>query len=181
MTCSSRSVASFVVVALATFGLGCSSAGAPERGTYTLDLDALGGLQDANSSIAFPIDLAEQTKKISRQGPTEILEIYDRVGCWAGAAPSLESASESANIAEGDSANVVSLDLVVGIGDLGSTNGVCAGQRAPGGKWTFDLKVYEPSAGKVHIPIAGGPMDALGIAFESNYPPSIREIQFTVE
>ena len=81
-----------VSVTLAVSTLSCSGgADATPPSSYTLDLSGLPyPLDDANSSIAFPIDMSTPVKHITERSPSQIIEIYDRVGCWSGSEHGLE-------------------------------------------------------------------------------------------
>jgi hypothetical protein len=171
-----------VPVALAVSTLACSDCPEDETATYTLDLSAFpGGLQTSNSSIAFPIDTSAKVKHVAELSPSEIVTIYDRVGCWERAEDNLEAGALNSGIPEADAACVRSIDVVF---DAMSPGSVCYGYRSLDGKWHYDLTPIDATADAsgethtAHIPVTGGPMDALEIPSANGNVSGVLEIRF---
>ena len=170
------------LAALAASTLACSECPGNVLTTYTLDLSAFpGGLEAFNSTIAFPIDTSDRVKHVTELSPSELLAIYDRVGCWDGVEESLEDAAVGSHIPEGDAACVRSIDVVF---DAKSPADVCYGYRSLDGEWHYDLRLIEPTrdpSGETwtaHIPVGGEPMDALEIPTGNGNIGGVLQIRF---
>ena len=87
-------------------------------------------------------------------------------------------------IPAGDIAYVSSIDLVFDATQANRSGSVCYGYRSLDGRWSYDLTPIAPTldaSGQTqhaHLPVMGGPMDALEIPFASAWPPSVLEIRF---
>lgn len=164
----------------------CSGA-VPPTDDHALDLCALAhGVGGVNDNVAFPIDLRSPVKKITALAPDQIVEVYDRVGCWQGVEPNLSS-SIGAAVGPGQAATVTRIDVAF-IPDpqgLQTAGGLCYGYRSLDGTWHWSLAVVKPvhdaatSRDWVTLPVTGGPMDALAIVFEDVYHLEIGAIGFS--
>jgi hypothetical protein len=155
--------------------------------SFTLDLTSLpGGLHDANSSVAFPIDVRQPTKVITKREPAQLVEIYDRVGCWSGSEGLLESQARGAGIPPGDVVAVRSIDIVLTPPQIDTGKALCYGYRGTDGAWHYDLTPVEPTLDPAtgllhaHVVVRGGPMDALEIPFASSNPPAVVGLSFEI-
>src|SRR5262245_12439025 len=130
-----------VPVTLAVSTLSCAGgADVTPPSSYTLDLSGLPSpLDDANSSIAFPIDMSAPVKHITERSPSQIVEVYDRVGCWSGSEQLLEQTVVAIGLPPGDVAFVSSIELVLDATQANVGAGVCYGYRSRDGKWSYDL------------------------------------------